>query len=138
PFKTEDAGKKPIVFGTDYAIYCVVSNDPTKFAFSAKFRASCPSTLFQVTGESTCRSCPDTQALCDGTTVIRNQAGYWRNSNLTTSFIKCRIAGACPEGSAALYGAAQCTFGYQGAMCDDCIDGYGKDSTGLCAQSPAQ
>ncbi|MDP1601796.1 MAG: hypothetical protein Q8M03_00855, partial [Legionella sp.] len=67
PFKTIDADKKPIVFGTDYAIYCVVSNDPTKFAFSAKFHASCPSTLFQITGESVCRSCPDTQALCDGT-----------------------------------------------------------------------
>ena len=137
PFLTLNADEEEIVFGVDYAIYIYVASDPSINVFTEKFRASCPAAQFQVAGEKKCRTCPPDQGICDGTPVIRNQPGYWRISNKTTDFIKCRIPSACPEGRAAAFGAAECSFGYQGAMCDDCIDGYGKDQAGLCAKCPS-
>lgn len=77
--------------------------------------------LTKMTSPGNCQECPTEKAVCMGGADVGPQPGYWRKSNLTSSFIKCLYEPAClgmvkPENNP----CGSCLTGYQGILCADC------------------
>ncbi|KAL7707027.1 transmembrane protein [Lotmaria passim] len=70
--------------------------------------------------ETVCGPCPS-HGVCDGTSTVRTEDGYWRVNASTTAFVSCRAgygtAKACVKDG-------QCAPGYEGVLCGECADGY--------------
>ena len=71
-------------------------------------------------------------------------AGWWRGQPNSTVFDSCRVPKVCLSGPTLLTqgGGAwstPCVTGYTGPMCDACVFGWGRDSSGGCSPcgSPA-
>eukprot|EP00347_Sterkiella_histriomuscorum_P022266 403331092 len=85
-----------------------------------------------------CKECQKTKSYCEGGNLIYPKAGYWRNSNESDNFFKCRNDEAClgknfPENN--LLG--KCAQGYSGKICIDCEIGYSRTgSTYKCSKCP--
>ncbi|CDW83118.1 UNKNOWN [Stylonychia lemnae] len=94
--------------------------------------------LVQMNEPGNCKTCPASLAICNGGAELGPQPGFWRNSNVSYSFIKCLNPDAClgmippennPQGS--------CLEGYKGILCADCQVGYSyTDSRFKCAKCP--
>ena len=89
--------------------------------------------------ESSCQACGDSTTICLGGDNVGPKPGYWRLNKTSDIVISCPIDGACLgneiSGSAVspvLSPTGTCADGYQGNLCNNCIEGYGKSSDGNC------
>ena len=69
--------------------------------------------LTKMTEPGSCQKCPTSQAVCNGGSDIGPLPGYWRSTNLTSTFIRCLRPSAC-------LGMVQPQFDPQGS----CGEGY--------------
>lgn len=80
-----------------------------------------------------CQLCLDSNPFyCLGGNDLRPRAGFWRLSNESTNFLKCRDIEACIDGMN--FPLFNCATGYSGILCDECQQGYGHTSFGVCAK----
>lgn len=80
-----------------------------------------------------CQLCLESNPFnCLGGNDLRPRAGFWRLSNDSTNFLKCRDIEACIDGMA--LPLFNCATGYSGMLCDECQEGYGHTSYGVCAK----
>lgn len=95
-------------------------------------------TLVSMDSPGVCEACPDKKATCYGGTNVGPIAGYWRKSNVTSTFLKCFNEKAClgmfppendPKGS--------CDIGYRGVLCADCQQGFVKTVEYQCERCPS-
>ncbi|CUG92110.1 GPI-anchored surface protein, putative, partial [Bodo saltans] len=80
---------------------------------------------YALTGTFSCANCP-ANSVCDGTSTVTVDAGYWRAAADAFEFYECTPSEACPGGTG-------CATGYTSTICAACDDGYGK-SQGACAK----
>jgi hypothetical protein len=89
----------------------------------------CAQSEYAVSGTTACRPCPD-HGVCDGTSNVQVEAGYWRSSRSSVAFLSCSppySADSCDRGT--------CKAGYEGPRCSVCTDGYGKTDL-ACQECP--
>ena len=83
-----------------------------------------------------CNPCNIETMICPGGSQLYPQNGYWRFNGTSDLILPCPNSEACiatenPNNSTSGY-ATDCSYGYQGHLCDTCIDGWGKDRNGEC------
>ena len=76
--------------------------------------------------ETQCQSCPSNAACRNGVEIIPNQ-GFWNLDPLTPTIVKCEASEACN-----LQKLSDCEEGYQGLVCSDCTENYGKALNRIC------
>jgi hypothetical protein len=91
-----------------------------------------------------CEACP-IGAVCRGGYRLKAKNGYWRSSNLSTSFTPCFMPTAC-QGAARDFNAKipeltvekneSCAEGYTGRLCHACGPNWGRDSFDGCMECP--
>ena len=121
------------------------------------FRCSRFSYTFHAS-EEMCKECED-NAVCDGTTVLVPEEGYWHSSPFSPFMLRCLLAEACSFGSRkeslidyynnstfilgqllsgdsdfGLDNYKQCASGYEGVICGSCAAGYGHNADGSCSK----
>ncbi len=84
-------------------------------------------------------------AVCRGGYRLKAKNGYWRSSNLSTTFTPCFMPTAC-QGAARDFDAKipeltiekneSCAEGYTGRLCHACDNNWGRDSFDGCAVCP--
>eukprot|EP00759_Apiculatamorpha_spiralis_P009261 PhF_6_TR15967/c0_g1_i1/m.24932 len=127
------------VFGKTYAItFHMHSNDDTNtilpYVLGPIPVENCSSMWeYGAAGTADCFHCYP-HAICDGTTNVDVQDGYWRAHSLSHVMYQCRAGSkACQHGT--------CTEAYHGMKCSSCAAGYtgygGSADCVACAASPA-
>ncbi len=91
-----------------------------------------------------CEACP-IGAVCRGGYRLKAKNGYWRSSNLSTTFTPCFMPMAC-QGAARDFNAKipeltvekneSCAEGYTGRLCHACGPNWGRDSFDGCMKCP--
>ncbi|CUG31867.1 transmembrane protein, putative [Bodo saltans] len=77
---------------------------------------------YAVSGSFECAPCPP-HGICDGTSTVQVQPGYWRADRLALTFYECSSTdAACP-------GGGSCNEGYEGVRCGACSEGYGRSAS---------
>ena len=79
-----------------------------------------------------CEKCPSEAVDCPHGYQINLQPGYWRSSNASSSIFPCPISSSCLGGT-----QVNCSWGYKGNLCFDCIAGYSKIWGTNCVQCPS-
>lgn len=117
------------VFDTDAVMVFSVGSVP-QLRMVVPQEKCVPGTEYAVTGTFSCALCP-VNSVCDGTSVVVVNPGFWRSAANSFEFYSCTPARACPGGTS-------CADGYSGTMCAACDADYGK-SQGECVAclSPA-
>ena len=87
-----------------------------------------------------CEKCSGvTNFNCYGGNKLAPLAGFWRYSNKSTAFFECPNTESCLGDLSKnktfnwQYSSGACEEGYQGVLCNECSEGYGKISETECA-----
>ncbi|CAG9326023.1 unnamed protein product [Blepharisma stoltei] len=100
----------------------------------------CDKGSYSLNGSSTqCIECPS-QAKCYGNWTMVPRAGYWRSSNMSSTFWACPRESSC-KGSPRppnLSLTGLCEKGYTGNMCQACENGYSIISANTCGKCPGE
>lgn len=94
---------------------------------------ACPAGKYTLDMNSYCKLCSSIDPLnCSygGHSLFPN-VGYWRLNENSTNFIKCPKDYAClgsmsAENNSIEFYKGICENGYEGALCNECAEGYGK------------
>lgn len=86
--------------------------------------------------KNSCEVCPP-NALCLGYDKLLPLTGYWKFNSKSTIMIECYNSDNCPDQTANFLSNTesyvyQCQSGSYGNLCSNCIDGFGKDTNGIC------
>ena len=63
--------------------------------------------------------------------TLQNEDGYWRGSDNSINFYKCRVKDYCPM-NCIINSSVICKEFHTGLLCNFCVDGYAKDNNGNC------
>ena len=96
----------------------------------------CSAGKYNLKASENCLSCPD-GAVCNGGYKIIIKNGYWRSSLESDVIYTCEVFEACLKGNETNE-LGECGAGYSGILCQSCIVGYSKNSSGQCAKCPNQ
>ncbi|CAG9326024.1 unnamed protein product [Blepharisma stoltei] len=97
----------------------------------------CDKGSYSLDGENTaCIDCPS-EAKCYGNYTMVPLPGYWRSSNMSSTFWACPKKSAC-EGSSKEHFSltGRCEEGYHGNMCQACYSGYSRTNPNTCGKCP--
>ena len=88
--------------------------------------------------KNSCDLCPP-NSVCYGYDHIIPQQGYWRMNDMSYLMILCSNVDNCPDQTLIFLNnedtySYQCSLGNYGNLCSNCLEGYGKDSNGICHQ----
>ncbi|CUG92105.1 Hypothetical protein, putative, partial [Bodo saltans] len=112
------------VFDTDAFMVFSVGTVPSLRVFVPQ--ETCVEGLeYAETGTFSCANCP-ANSVCDGTSTVKVDPGFWRAAGDAFEFYACTPAEACPGGTG-------CATGYTSTMCAACEVGYGKNQ-GTCTE----
>lgn len=76
--------------------------------------------------------------ICSGGDEVGVEAGYWRMNKTADIFLKCLYSHACAKSKITKYRyggdkvepSGTCNSPYEGNLCNNCKDGYGKSNDG--------
>eukprot|EP01059_Diplonema_ambulator_P013923 TRINITY_DN24636_c0_g1_i1.p1 TRINITY_DN24636_c0_g1~~TRINITY_DN24636_c0_g1_i1.p1 ORF type:complete len:2314 (+),score=527.02 TRINITY_DN24636_c0_g1_i1:266-7207(+) len=117
------------LYGVTYRLNFSVPERPELgYVLSREMRkVPCDSSMYSVDWTEYCAPCPSPGGVCNGTSVVLAQEGYWREHSNTSTFYKCKSAQVCQGGAA---GDELCATGTTGPICSVCMPGYGKSPSG--------
>ncbi len=111
------------LFGSTYRItFTAVGVLPT--TSEVMHVANCDASMYGISGTTTCAPCPP-NAICNGSYTFDVQDGYWRASAASYFLYSCDQ----PFGTASACRKGECTEGYSGARCTQCMPGYGTSGS---------
>lgn len=82
-----------------------------------------------VNTRQSCKECDSETTNCTGGSNVGPMPGAWRLSNTSNIFKKCPISEACLNYTNNKTGTF-CADDYQGNLCNNCVEGFGKDFGG--------
>eukprot|EP01064_Diplonema_japonicum_P011531 TRINITY_DN1893_c0_g4_i1.p1 TRINITY_DN1893_c0_g4~~TRINITY_DN1893_c0_g4_i1.p1 ORF type:complete len:2321 (+),score=415.01 TRINITY_DN1893_c0_g4_i1:69-7031(+) len=118
------------VYGTVYKLNFSIPERPDLgWVLSDEMqKVGCDITEYSVDWTEHCAECPKPGGLCNGSSEVLTEPGYWRANENTTTFYKCKNSASCIGGAAG--GDDLCKDGMTGPVCEVCVEGYGKSPSG--------
>lgn len=92
-----------------------------------------PMTYSFAPSDNSCEQCPD-GAVCYGGAQVFPLPGYWRSSNVSTTFYAC--SRACLGSPSRSHPLGECEQGYWSNICGACKSDYFHFAEGSCKQCP--
>jgi len=107
---------------------------------SLKTCSECPSGFWQTslsTSASSCTSCDLDSTICRGGSNVGPRYGYWRLNSTADLVLACPREESCLGNSDSssietLDPTGACAEGYEGNLCYQCEDGWGRGGSGAC------
>ena len=97
----------------------------------------CPPNSYLIAPASACNICP-IGGICPGGDMILPLPGYWRSTPISEIIYQCPVSQACLGDSTIYNYNGTCDTGFYGILCNSCIEGYSKASSGNCNICPKE